>query len=69
MVPSEVQIAFGVQFGLGNAFDAVFDSKTPTILEPKFIPNAAGSNQKSKTYVPETNLNSMSFFETIFMKF
>ena len=32
MVPSEAQMAFGVQFGLGNACDAVFNSKTSLIL-------------------------------------
>ena len=35
MVPSEVQMTFGGQFGFGNAFEAVLDSKTPSILEPK----------------------------------
>ena len=54
MVTSEVQIAFGVQFGLGNAFDAAFDSKTPPILEPELVQNRAGSNTKIKTYVSET---------------
>ena len=48
MVPSEVQMAFGVLFGLGNAFDAAFNSKTSPILEPKLIQNRAGSNQNAK---------------------
>ena len=48
MVPSEVQIAFGVQFGLGNAFDAAFNTKTPPILEPELVQNRAGSNTKIK---------------------
>ena len=47
-VPSEVQIAFRVRFGLGIAFNAAFHSKTSPILEPKFVQNRAGSNQKSK---------------------
>ena len=48
MVPIDLQIALGVQVGVGNAFSAAFHSKTPPILEPKFIQNRSGSNQKSK---------------------
>ena len=48
VVPREVQVALGVQFGLGNAFDAASDSKTPPILGAKIIQNPSGSNQKTK---------------------
>ena len=56
MVPIDLQIAFGVQFGLGNAFSAAFHSKTPPILEPKFNQNQSGSNQKSKKSIIEVDV-------------
>ena len=40
--------AFGAWFGLGNALDTASHSKTPPILEPKWIQNRAGREQKSK---------------------
>ena len=47
-VPSEVQTAFGVQFGLGNVRKTAPDAKSPANLEPKLIQNPVGSCEKSK---------------------
>ena len=40
--------AFGAWFGLGNALDTTFNSKTQPILQSKFVENQTESDQKSK---------------------
>ena len=69
MVPIDLQIAFGVQFGLGNAFSAAFHSKTPPILEPKFNQNQSGSNQKSKKSIIEVDVIFLKIFIEILIDF
>ena len=50
IVPSRVQMAFGIEVVVGNASEVEIPSKSPAILEPKLVQNWSKIDQKTKKY-------------------
>ena len=66
MVPSTVQTASGVQFGLGKAPKPRADSKTPPIWDPKLVPK---STQKPSKIDLESDFETDSLSRPIWDRF
>ena len=66
MVPSGVQTAFGVRFGLGSAPRPRPDSKTPAIWDPKLPPK---STRKPSEIDLESDFETISLSRLILGRF